>query len=265
MERLIDFIRDEEAACGGKVCAAVRDISGAFDLSFKADEVVSSASVIKLAIMVEAMRRIRDGDISPEMEFELYDEQRTPGSGVMRYLHRGVRLTLEDLLYLMIIVSDNTATNILIDLLGTDPVNFTLKSLGFTKSALQRKMYDWEKIECGLDNVCTAGETAEMLARMARGELLGGEWDEKMVTILGHQQDTDRLGLFLPEQVKLANKTGARDGIVHDCGIVTAGDLRYSIAVFTTGVRSRGEAILAIARISRAVFDIASGQGQTNG
>lgn len=110
-------------------------------------------------------------------------------------------------------------------------------------------------IDRGLDNLCTAGEMADLLARIGRREALGEAWDGKMLDILYHQQDCDKLGLFLPQGVKLANKTGSREGILHDCGIITSGDLSYSIAVLTKDAPSRGEAIMAIAEILRAIYD----------
>ncbi|MGC8864042.1 MAG: serine hydrolase [Armatimonadota bacterium] len=243
------------AECGGEVSVAVRDISNAGSISVDDDLVISSASVIKLPMLVEAMRQVRDGELAMGWEFSLAEAQRVKGSGVMRYLHTGVKLTLKDLLWLMIVVSDNTATNILVDVLGTDRVNSTMRAMGFEKTTLQRKMYDWQAIERGLDNVCTASEIADLLARIANKQALGGEWDEMMVDMLAHQQDTSRLGLFLPEKAKLANKTGSREGIYHDCGIVSTDAFRYSIAVFTRDARSTGDAHMAIARISRAVYD----------
>ena len=147
------------------------------------------------------------------------------------------------------------ATNVLIDVLAIDKVNSTMRAMGLDKTTLQRKMYDWEAIEKGLDNVCAAGEIADLLARIARKQAVGGEWDEMILDMLGHQQETSRLGLFLPEEAKLANKTGSREGIFHDCGIVTTDEIRYSIAVFTRDARSTGDAHLAIARISKAVYD----------
>ena len=255
MESVLDVIRSEESSCGGGISAAVRNVAGACEISYRDEVVVSSASVIKIPILVEAVRCLRDGVLSSDAEFVLEDDHRVRGSGVMRCIHAGAAFTLEDLLNLMVIVSDNTATNILIDVLGTDAVNSTMRSMGYTRTALRRKMYDWAMIERGLDNVCAAAEIADLLARIARGEALGGEWDRRMVDILRRQQDTDKLGLLLPEEVKLANKTGSREGVMHDCGIVWFGDVCYSIAVFTECARSREEAILAIARISRAVYE----------
>jgi len=243
------------AECGGTVSVAVRNIADAGSISINDDLVVSSASIIKVPMLVEAMRQVRDGELSFEQEFTLADGDRVRGSGVMRYLHTGTRLTLKDLLWLMIVVSDNTATNILIDVLGIDKVNSTMRAMGFEKTTLRRKMYDWEAIDKGLDNVCCAGEIADLLVRMANKQAAGDEWDEIALDMLAHQQETSRLGLFLPEEAKLANKTGSREGIYHDCGIVTTDSFRYSIAVFTKDARSSGEAHMAIAHISKAVYD----------
>ncbi len=248
------------AECGGTVSVAVRDIENAGDISLNDGEVMSSASVIKVPMLVEAARRVRDGELSLDREFDLADEDRVKGSGVMRYLHTGAVLNLKDLLWLMIVVSDNTATNILIDVLGIDNVNSTTRMMGSEKTTLQRKMYDWDAIEKGIDNLCAAGEIADLLVRIARKEAVGGEWDEMIVDMLGHQQETSRLGLLLPEEAKLANKTGSREGIFHDCGIVTTDAFRYSIAIFTTDATSTGHAHLAIARISKAVYDHFSSQ-----
>ncbi len=243
------------AGCGGMVSVAVRNIENAGDISINDREVMSSASIIKVPMLVEALMQARDGAIDLDREIILNDEQRVRGSGVLRYLHAGVKLTIMDLLWLMIIVSDNTATNIVMDIIGVESVNQTLRSMGYNQTALRRKMYDWEAIDKGLDNVCTAAEIADLLVRIARKEAVGGEWDEKALDMLSHQQETSRLGLFLPEEARLANKTGSREGIFHDCGIVTGPGFRYAIAVFTKGARSTGDAHLTISRVSKAVYD----------
>lgn len=255
MQDMTDSLHEVAKDCGGLVSVAVRDISRGSSFGMNEDAVVSSASVIKVPMLVEAMRQARDGLLSLETQYVLSDDARVDGSGVMRYLHTGTVLTLQDLLTLMVIVSDNTATNMLIDILGIDSVNATLRSLGCAQTTLQRKMYDWAAIDRGQDNVCTAAEIAGLLARIATDQAVGPGWDAKAMEILRHQQDCGKLGLMLPEGVKLANKTGSREGIMHDCGIVTSGDLRYSIAVFTRDARSPGEAVLAIARVSRIVYD----------
>lgn len=256
---MLKDIRTIAAECGGTVSVAVRSIENAVDVAVADDAIVSAASVIKLPLLVEALRHVREGGLSLDAEFALADEQRVRGSGVARYLHEGIVLTLKDLLTLMMIVSDNTATNLVIDLVGMDSVNATMREMGYPKTRLQRKMMDWPAIEQGRDNLTTAREMADLLVRIARNGALGKEWDATVLDILRAQQDSSKLGLLLPEVAKLANKTGGRQGFMHDCGIVTGPEFSYAICVFTGGAKSAGDAHLAIGRISRAVYDRISG------
>lgn len=155
----------------------------------------------------------------------------------------------------MVIVSDNTATNIVMDIIGIDKVNAMLNGMGYTGIALQRKMYDWAGINKGLDNFIVAGEMAELLAKLAQGKVNGGEWDKMAIDIMRGQQFCDELGLLLPEEVKLANKTGSMEGIAHDCGIIITDKFCYSIAICTKDARVPGEARMTIGKISKAIYD----------
>lgn len=240
---------------GGTVSVAVRNIENADDFSFNDDLIISSASTIKLAMLVEALGKVRDGKLSLETEFTITKDICCGGSGVLKRLHEGMVVTFKDLLTLMIIVSDNTATNILIDALGMDNVNSMLRGFGYTGTALRRKMYDWDAIEQGRDNVIVAREAADLLVKIAGGEAVGAGFDKIAVEILLKQQFTDKLSMFLPEEVQVANKTGEREGIINDCGIVMADGFSYAIAVFTKDVPIPGEARVAIGRISKLVYD----------
>ena len=119
-------------------------------------------------------------------------------------------------------------------------------------------MYDWDGIAAGRDNFIVAQEAAQLLAMAARRELLGDSWDDLVHDILKAQQFT-KLGLLLPEGV-LANKTGQVNDAVNDFGIVTTEDFCYSIAVFTQGAPSLGEAQITIGRISKIIYDKALGK-----
>ena len=252
MTQILDEISALWAGIGGKLSVCVRNVVGAVDLLSNEDIEVVAASTIKVPIFIEALRQARDGVLSLKDKYEL--QNRCDGSGVLSSLHDVDKMTLRDLLTLMIIVSDNTATNILIDLVGIDNVNNTLRSLGYKKTRLQRKMYDWKAIEAGRDNFIAANEGADMLARIARRELLGGEWDQILFSALEAQQFRSSLGLLLPEGV-LANKTGQVNDAVNDYGIITTPDFCYSLAVFTQGAKSIGEAQVSIGRISKLIYD----------
>lgn len=246
---------------GGTVSVAVRNIDNAFDFSFNDEARVGSASTIKVPILLEALRQARDGVLSLDKDHAITADQRCDGSGVLRHMRDGLVVTIRDLLTLMIIVSDNTATNILIDIVGIDKVNSTLRGFGYTSTTLMRKMYDWDGIARGRNNFVVAREMADLLARIARHDALGGEWDELIMSVLGKQMFQDELGLLLPDGV-LANKTGQVDGVVNDCGVVTTERFRYSIAVFTKDAPCPGEAKVMIGRISKVIYD-AVGAGKS--
>ena len=261
MPEILTQIKTLAEACGGTVCVCVRNIENAFDFSLNDEVRVGSASTIKVPILLEALRQARGGELCLDTQYAVGAEQRCDGSGVLTHLHDGLVVNLRDLLTLMIIVSDNAATNIVMDIVGVDNVNSTLRAFGYTGTTLMRKMYDWDAIARGRDNFVVAREMADLLARIARHDALGGEWDELILTIMGKQMFQDELGLLLPEDV-LANKTGQVDGVVNDCGIVTTERFRYAIAVFTQDAPCPGEAKVTIGRISKVIYD-AVGAGKS--
>lgn len=254
-------IQDVIAACGGAVSVSVRDLSNAFDFSCNDGVRMGSASTIKVPIIVEAMRQVRDGKLSLDTEYRVTPEQCCAGSGVITHLHEGILVTLKDLLTLMIITSDNTATNMCIDIVGMENVNEMLRGFGYEGTALNRKMYDWQRLSQGWDNWAVAREMTDLLVKLARNEAVGEDYDKLILDIMHHQLYCDVLGLYLPEGV-LANKTGQVNNGVHDCGVVSTPDFSYAIGVFTSDVPSAGDAKVAIGRISRIIFD-AAGAGKS--
>ena len=243
-------------ACGGTVSVCVRDIRNALDLGYNEDARMRSASTIKVPILLEALRQARDGELSLDKQFKMTPDLLCDGSGVLMHMSKGLVVTLQDLLTLMIIVSDNTATNMAIDIVGMDKVNATMRSFGYTGTHLGRKMYDWADVDKGRDNFIVAKEAADLMVRVTKGEALGGEWDELILKTMRGQQFT-KLGMFFTEGL-LANKTGGLDDVSNDFGTVTTDDFCYSIAVFTQCAPVMGEAKIAIGRISKAVFDAVS-------
>lgn len=245
---------------GGTVSVAVRDIRNAFDFSYYPDERVWSASVIKIPVLVEAVRRLGEGKVSLDTEFVLDDNDRTPGSGVLRFMHGGLRLTYKDVMILMILTSDNLGTNMLIDFLGPEKITATLRGFGYTGTEVQRKLYDYDGMAKGLDNWIVAGEIADLCKRIYTKEAAGGQWDELALQIMTWQLEKERLRVLLPEGVNVANKPGEREITMHDAGIIWTDDFAYSICVTTHGWESRSDAFMTIAGISRLVYDAVVGK-----
>jgi len=192
-------------------------------VEFQADLPLVAASVIKVPIMVEAFRRFAEGTLDPNMEVEVRAEHKKPSCGALTYMHDGLKVTVLDLVTLMIIVSDNTATNLMIDMLGVDAVNATMEKLGIPGVCLRRKLFEPELSRQGIQNTITARGMGILLEKMAQGRLLGGEADAKMMKILGDQRLNGKLPFFLHSMdVELAHKTGEDDGTTHDVGVIFA-------------------------------------------
>ena len=180
-----------------------------------------AASVIKLPIMVTAFRDIAAGRLDPDEIVRIAPEMKKPSCGALTYMHDGLEVTVMDLITLMIILSDNTATNLLIDRLGMEKINANLRALGLNKPTLRRKLFDREAAGRGLENTITAEEMGLLLKKMYQGACVSPEADREMLAILGDQRLNGKMPFYL-HGTKIAHKTGEDDGITHDVGIVYA-------------------------------------------
>src|SRR5712692_2067168 len=138
---LMNQVERMAAECGGTVAVAARHLPTGRRLEREAGRSFPSASVIKVPILAALHGEAEAGRLSWQETVALSEEAKVPGSGVRRELHAGTELTLEDLARLMIVVSDNTATNLLIDRIGTETVNDLMAGLGYEHTRLGRRMY----------------------------------------------------------------------------------------------------------------------------
>ena len=209
------------AALPGEVCFYGKDLTTGEACAYQADLPVVAASVIKLPILIEAFRQAGAGLLSMEENVVIRPEMKLPSCGALTYLHGGLTVTLRDLCVLMIILSDNTATNLLIDRLSMDAVNRTIRCLGLEKTALRRKLFDLEASARGIENTVTAEEMGRLLEKMYEGTCVSPAADAEMLSILKDQRLNGKMPFFLHgDGVKIAHKTGEDDGITHDVGIV---------------------------------------------
>lgn len=135
-------------------------------------------------------------------------------------MHDGIEVTIRDLCNLMIILSDNTATNVLIDRLGIDEINKTIKNLGLKNTILSRKMYDMESKKLGNENYFSLSDMAIILESIHNETLISQSVSKEIKTIMKEQQINHKIPYYIPEDVTILHKTGEADGITHDIGIV---------------------------------------------
>ena len=205
----------------GKVGFFYEDLTTGEQLALNEETPLLAASVIKLPILTEVFRRFDEGTLDPDQPVTIREEDKLPSCGALNYLHAGLQVTLRDLAVLMIILSDNTATNLLIDLLGQDAINRQIRRLGLQNTRLERPLFRPDLAAKGLENRVSAGDMASLLKRLYRGELASPKADREMMTILADQRLNGKLPFYLHSRgIKMAHKTGEDDGITHDVGLI---------------------------------------------
>lgn len=190
--------------------------------ALNADRPITAASVIKIPVLMEAFHAVQTGAAHTEETFVIQAKDKLPSCGALNYLHEGLGVTFRDLCVLMIILSDNTATNLLIQRLGMENVNANLRALGFKTTALNRLLFDGEAAARGIENIVTARETDRMLRLLYDGKAVSPQASREMLEILCDQRLNGKMPFFLPRGVRVAHKTGEDSGITHDVGIIYA-------------------------------------------
>lgn len=222
---MISEIKQKLEALPGQISFYYQNLETKETYGYQQTQKMMAASVIKLFVMTEAFARIDQGLLSAYETVAVKRSDWAPSCGALTYMHEGIQVTVMDLITLMIIFSDNTATNILIDRLGMAEINHRIRSLGYEDTWLRRKMFDLEKSQAGIQNIITAEETGRLLEAMYEGRLISPEASSRMLEIMKQQQLNGKIPFYLkavPEKVVIAHKTGEDRGITHDVGIIFA-------------------------------------------
>jgi beta-lactamase class A len=222
----------------------------------RGDRRFRAASTVKIPIMVELFRQIERGEQSLTTRYVLRDEDRAPGTGVLLHLHAGLELTLADLVYLMISISDNTATNVLIELAGMENINRTMRVLGMSQSTLGRLMKGRPAIENEHENWATPGDYASLIEAILNQQAAQPSSCDAMIAMLEKQQCTNRISRYLPPGVRWGSKTGQIDRVTNDVGFVMTNRGFLVISVFCEALPDQHVGEKFIGDISRAALDV---------
>lgn len=257
-------ISDIEHHLDGVLGVAIVDLVSGEEFLIHPDEVFPQASSIKIALLTELYRQAGQAAAGEKGKARLEDlytvrkEDVVQDSDILGGLTPGVtKVTNRDLATMVVAVSDNGATNVLIDRVGMANVNALMVSLGLPHTQLRRKMMDLKAASEGRENVSTPREMAALLKRLYRGEVLKEPLLDDFFTMLSTHKDS-WLPRDLPEGVRVANKPGSLEGVRNDSGIVFLKNRAYVISVmctYLTSERAGEEAISAISAATFSMFD----------
>lgn len=253
----------------GKVWMHAKNLDTGKEYSYRGDEQVRTASTIKLAIMAETFRQVAQGKVKWDDPIELTKEKKQGGSGILFEFSDGTKIDLKTALHLMIVVSDNTATNLVLDKITSDSVNDFMGQLGLKDTLSMRKiggggdskawLSDPQNRLFGLGR-SSPRDMVRLLEMMERGEIVSKEASAEMIAILRRQQLKDGIGRGQSDTTPVASKSGALDRLRADVGIVYTRRGRIAMAITTddmpfTGYHQENPGLAMIWKLSQIIQD----------
>lgn len=273
LRRLDDQIGNIAAQLDARLWLYAKNLDTGLDIGRNPDERVRTASTIKLPIMAAVFHLVQEGKARWDETLPLREEDKVSGSGVLREFSTGLQLPMRDVVRMMIVVSDNTATNMVLERVTADAVNDFSASLGLKDTLSLRKVRGdgnqlkapsgWSKAGMGEENrrfglgVSTSRDMVTLLEKLERGEVVSPEASREMLAVLERQQDKGGIGRRLGD-LRVASKSGALDALRSDVGIVYSPGGRIAMAITLDGMKdidysqdNRG--LLVIADIAKAL------------
>lgn len=240
----------------GRIGVAVAELPNGAVTEINGDETFRAASVIKVPILYELFRKSETRKLNLDQVHVVSESNICTGSGVIRTLHRPLQLTLKDLATLMIIVSDNSATNELIDVAGIDDVNSTMESLALHRTKLRRKMLGdaGGDVPFEKDNVSSPRDLVTLLKEIYSAGHLSRQSCDSLLEIMKLQQLTNKIPRYLPSNLSIANKTGTVKGVSNDAAILFL-EKPIAIVVMCMDLEHSAYGSDVIASIGRVVYN----------
>jgi beta-lactamase class A len=278
----------------GKMGVSVKDLKTGEAANLNGDDLFPTASTFKVPVLVEFYRQVENGIISLDEKVILRQEDLVPGSGVLKELTPGMIISFRDLLKLMMVISDNTATDLVIREVGMENINNTLRELGLKKTKVKKYcreiLFDlvgvnrplkemtldlWDEVEVGTDyngtwsldvddnDVTTPNEMTELLEMIATGRAASKESCDEILQIMEKCQTGQyRIPKYLPtKELVLQRKTGSLPGIRNDVGVIKAKEkeMSYVLSCYTMNAEDVFQAEESIARTSENIYQYFTG------
>ncbi len=234
--KLEDSVKAKISGFKGKVTLFAKNLQTGKTYDLAGEQPVRTASTIKLAIMTECFAEAAEGKLDLKQPLKVTADEKVSGSGIVQDLSDGDELPIRDMIDLMIVLSDNTATNLILNRIGGNAVNARMAQLGLQQTRVMRKILgdrnDLKPFPTGITaegakpenkkwgiGRSSPSEMVFLLEKIYRGELVNKSASDEMLTILKRQRDHDGIGRDMKD-LTIANKTGALDALRSDVGII---------------------------------------------
>ncbi|HMQ05424.1 MAG TPA: class A beta-lactamase-related serine hydrolase [Pyrinomonadaceae bacterium] len=262
---LDERIKAEVSEFKGKVWIYAKNLDTGKEYSLRGDEQVRTASTIKVSIMAETFRQVAEGKIAWADELVVAKEKKVSGSGILGEFTDGAKIDLRTAVHLMIVLSDNTATNLVLEKVTTDAVNDYMSKLGLNDTLSLRKIGGGGDAKAWINDqrnrLFGLGRTSpkdmvRLLEMLEKGEIVSKDASAEMIAILRRQQLKDGIGRGQSDTTPVASKSGALDRFRADVGIVYTRKGRIAMAIYIddmpfTGYHQENPGLAMIWRLSQ--------------
>lgn len=267
-EELKENIEKELANQSGNFAVAFKDLTTGEEILINEHTLFHAASTMKAPVMVEVYKQATTGKFSLKdsiliknefksiLDSSTYSLTAESDSDTLIYKHIGEKRTVYSLLYDMIIISSNLATNLIVELVDAKNVTQTMRDIGANDIQVLRGVEDGKAFEAGLNNQVTAYDLMLLYETIANEETVNAEASMAMIDILLDQRFNDIIPAKLPKKVKVAHKTGSITGVRHDSGIVFLPDGRkYILVLLSKDLQDADASIEAMANVSEMIYN----------
>ncbi|MBZ0200932.1 MAG: class A beta-lactamase-related serine hydrolase [Ignavibacteriaceae bacterium] len=261
-------IKNRLDSAKGTYALAFRNLQTGETIFYNEREEFHAASTMKTPVMLEVFKQAAEGkfllddsilvknEIKSIVDSSFYQMDISDDGGENLYKFIGSKKTIRQLVYDMITVSSNLATNILIDLIGADNVMMTMHDIGANVIKVLRGVEDIKAYDRGLNNTTDAYDLMLIFEKIANGDVVSSEACKAMVNILLDQKFNSRIPSLLPKEVKVAHKTGSITGVEHDSGIIILPDGRkYVLVILSKNLDESKNNSAVQAELSRMIYD----------
>ncbi|MEO7531831.1 MAG: serine hydrolase [Sediminibacterium sp.] len=265
--QLLEKIQTELAKQKGIFALAFTNLQTQEQIVWNGAMSFHAASTMKTPVMIEVFKQAAEGKFSLTDKIKIKNEFKSivdssiyhlnPADDSQEELYKqvGAELPLADLVYQMIIMSSNLATNIIMEMVGGKNVTQTMRSLGAENIQVLRGVEDQKAFDKGLNNTTTAYDLMRIFNQMADGRIVSKKACDDMIHILLDQTHNTLIPALLPNGVKVAHKTGTITGVHHDSGIVFLPDGRkYTLVILSKSLEDDATATASMARVSEMIY-----------
>ncbi|HNW93496.1 MAG TPA: class A beta-lactamase-related serine hydrolase [bacterium] len=236
------------------VAMYIKDLRSGRVISYRDRVTMPSASLVKLPVMVAVYRAIAAGQLTRDTRIKMLERHKVSGCGPTAGVPNGQTQTVRELLENMITISDNTATNILVEQVGMDAVNRVCREHGLFQTDMIRDVMDLESRDRGVENLTSARDMGQYFEMLERGEFIGHDYCAEMRAILLRNKLRDRIPRFLPIELPIAHKTGLMYNVVHDVGTLYFPDRTVVVSVLTRDFPSYWVSKEFIGKVAQRVY-----------